>query len=47
MKEQEKRLKRCCFTGYIPKKISESKNVIKQKLEKAIRNTIADGLMFL
>lgn len=41
--EQEFRLHRCCFTGHRPEKLHQPEAFIKAKLEKAIRQSIADG----
>ncbi len=44
MTEQEKRMRRCCFTGHRPEKLTEPEEVVIAGLEKEIRNAIADGL---
>ena len=41
--EAEMRLHRCCFTGHRPEKLNVPEAVICQKLEKEIRQAIADG----
>ena len=41
--EQEFRLHRCCFTGHRPEKLHQPEAFIKAELEKAIRQSIADG----
>lgn len=41
--EQEKRRKRCSFTGHRPEKLSRSETEIKADLEDAICNAIDDG----
>lgn len=41
--EAEMRLHRCCFTGHRPEKLNEPEAVVCQKLEKEIRQAIADG----
>ena len=41
--EDDLRLHRCCFTGHRPEKLSKSEGEISRKLEKEIRQTIADG----
>lgn len=43
MTEAEKRLKRVCFTGHRPEKLDISENEIKDKLRKAIQQSINDG----
>lgn len=42
--ESEKRLHRACFTGHRPEKLNQSESVIIEKLEVAIRKTVADGM---
>lgn len=44
MTEAEKRKHRCCFTGHRPEKLVASEWVIKQGLEREIRQAIDDGL---
>ena len=44
MTEAEKRLHRCCFTGHRPEKLTAPEWLVKQKLEREIRQAIADGL---
>ena len=39
----EKRLKRCCFTGHRPEKLNMSEEEVKQRLEKAIDDAIDSG----
>ena len=41
--ENEKRLRRCCFTGHRPQKLHRAENDIKKDLEKAIKNAISSG----
>ena len=43
MTEQEKRLKRCCFTGHRPQKLRRPEQEIKKDLESAISEAIASG----
>lgn len=43
MGEQEKRLRRVCFTGHRPEKLKESEYMIKEKLENAIDSAVNDG----
>ena len=43
MTETEKRLHRCCFTGHRPEKLTAPEWLIKRKLEREIRQAIADG----
>lgn len=43
MSEEEKRLHRCCFTGYRPEKISASDDEVRAWLEKQIDRAIGDG----
>ena len=44
MTEAEKRRHRCCFTGHRPEKLATSEWLVKQELEREIRQAIADGL---
>lgn len=44
MTEIDKRKHRCCFTGHRPEKLTASEWVIKQELEREIRQAIDDGL---
>jgi uncharacterized phage-like protein YoqJ len=44
MTENEKRMRRVCFTGHRPEKLTRSENAIKRELEKQIRQAMADGL---
>ena len=44
MTEAEKRLHRCCFTGHRPEKLMAPEWLVKQELEREIRQAIADGL---
>ena len=44
MTESEKRIHRCCFTGYRPEKLSLSEDMVKTKLKNEIRLAIADGI---
>ena len=44
MTENEKRLRRCCFTGHRPEKLSISEYKVKLGLEKEIRLAILDGI---
>lgn len=41
--EDEMRLHSCCFTGHRPEKLNEPEAIVCQKLEKEIRQAIADG----
>lgn len=43
MDEQEKRKKRCCFTGHRPEKMSVPSQVVKAGLARAIDEAIRDG----
>lgn len=43
MTEQEKRKKRCCFTGHRPQKLCRPESEIKRELEIAIEDAIARG----
>ena len=43
MNQEELRLHRCCFTGHRPDKMELGEKEIKQLLEKAIDDAIADG----
>lgn len=43
MTEEEKRERRCCFTGHRPEKINSSNEIIKSALEKEIHQAISDG----
>lgn len=43
MTEQEKRLRRCCFTGHRPQKLNRAEGDIKRDLEKAIKSAISNG----
>ena len=43
MDEQEKRKKRCCFTGHRPEKLGVPSQVVKAGLERAIDEAIRDG----
>ena len=43
MDEQEKRKKRCCFTGHRPEKMGVSPQVVKDRLERAVDEAIRDG----
>lgn len=43
MIEQEKRKRRCCFTGHRPQKLSRPERAIKQDLEKSIVRAIEAG----
>lgn len=43
MTEQEKRLRRCCFTGHRPQKLYRSEADIKRDLKEAIKNAISGG----
>ena len=44
MMESEKRIRRCCFTGHRPEKLSLSEAEVKTLLENEIRKAIDDGL---
>ena len=41
--ENEKRLRRCCFTGHRPGKLHASEKQIKSALRSAVESTYADG----
>ena len=41
MTENEKRMRRVCFTGHRPEKLTRSENTIKRELEKQIRQAMA------
>ena len=43
MTESEKRLRRVCFTGHRPEKLNISENEVKDRLRKAIQQSISDG----
>lgn len=43
MTEQEKRKKRCCFTGHRPQKISRPERQIRNDLERAIAQAVDAG----
>lgn len=43
MTEQEKRLRRCCFTGHRPQKLNRAESDIKRDLEDAIKSAISNG----
>ena len=43
--EAELRLRRCCFTGHRPEKLSSSEQYIKKELELSIRQAICDGFV--
>ncbi len=43
MSEQEKRLKRVCFTGHRPEKLNIRKKEVKNRLRKAIQQAVSDG----
>ena len=45
MMKNEKKLHRCCFTGHRPEKLNFSEKEIKDLLEKAIDNAIANGFV--
>ena len=40
MTENEKRMRRVCFTGHRPEKLTRSENTIKRELEKQIRQAM-------
>ena len=44
MTEQEKRQKRCCFTGHRPEKLKANEEEIKQALSQAIEAALASGM---
>lgn len=44
MTEFEKRIRRACFTGHRPEKLTRSETVIREDLEIQIRQAVADGL---
>lgn len=44
MAEQEKRRRRCCFTGHRPEKLSIPESEVKAALQKEIHLAIADGI---
>ena len=41
--ENEKKLRRCCFTGHRPQKLRRAENDIKKDLEEAIKKAISGG----
>lgn len=43
MTEAEKRMRRVCFTGHRPEKLTRFEWLVKRKLKKKIRQAIADG----
>lgn len=43
MTESEKRLRRVCFSGHRPEKLSVSEDEVKNRLRKAIQQSICDG----
>lgn len=43
MTEAEKRMKRCCFTGHRPSKLTQDEQTIKRSLSAAIDQAIARG----
>lgn len=43
MTESEKRLRRVCFTGHRPEKLNISEKEVKDRLRKAIQQSIRDG----
>lgn len=43
MTEEEKRRRRCCFTGHRPAKLTQNEDTIKQALSSAIDQAIARG----
>lgn len=43
MSEEEKRLRRVCFTGHRPEKIKIDEKEVKNKLQDAIQKSIEDG----
>ena len=43
MSEEEKRLRRVCFTGHRPEKLDLSEKEVKEKLREAIKKAIDDG----
>ena len=43
MSEEEKRMKRCCFTGHRPEKLQYSEEQVKSALSEAISSAYADG----
>lgn len=44
MTEKEKRIRRACFTGHRPEKLTRTDKAIKIDLEKEIRQAVDDGL---
>ena len=44
MTEAEKRIRRVCFTGHRPEKLTRPDSIIKEELETQICQAIADGL---
>ena len=43
MTEAEKRLRRVCFTGHRPEKLTVDERVVKRELEKEIRLAVSEG----
>ena len=43
MSEEEKRLKRVCFTGHRPEKLNINEKEVKKKLRDAIRKSVEEG----
>ena len=43
MTEEEKRLRRCCFSGHRPEKLNAPENEVRQWLEEQIDRAVADG----
>ena len=43
MTESEKRLRRVCFTGHRPEKLNIDEKEVKDRLRKAIQQSINDG----
>lgn len=43
MTEQEKRMRRCCFTGHRPEKLAVDETTAEKMLEEAIRKSIIEG----
>lgn len=44
MTESEKRMHRVCFTGHRPEKLLAPESVVKENLEREIRQAVTDGL---
>ena len=44
LSEEEKRMRRCCFSGHRPEKLIRSEKEIKAALREEIKQAIQDGL---